>query len=433
MTVAGALLSAVVAGLIADGLVTVADDQRLRGSAQGLRTELSDVQNDTDATRIAEEESGEIAPAGLRLTLFKNERPIGGTRELAAPPMRGCSSSRDTHGEPIRVCADAAGPYLVAYWTSSAARASARQSYVAGVFAAIVVSALTALAFSRSLAAWAVQPLSRLRQAIANMSRESPRGIDERDLGGVAEVMSIAEALNDLVKKLAASLSESRRFAAGAAHELRTPLATVSAELELLAETSTPPLSETAHRIHRTVSGLSARVDNLLVLATVSANTRELLREAVSLAEIVEASIAALSPEQRSRVQLQSSDGAAMATVRGDATLLQMAVSNALDNALKFSGAAPIAVRLAVASVHVICEIHDGGPGVPLAERERVFEPFYRAAAIGANGVRGYGLGLALIAHVARAHGGTAQFIDTERGALLRLELPLWASPSEPT
>ena len=105
-----------------------------------------------------------------------------------------------------------------------------------------------------------------------------------------------------------------------------------------------------------------------------------------------------------------------------------MAIDNALDNALKFSGVAPVTVRLTASSAEIICEIRDSGPGVPRSERERVFEPFYRAAAVSSNGVRGYGLGLALIAHVARAHGGAASFVEVETGALLRLTFPLWRS-----
>ena len=427
-TMAGELLTAIIAGVIAEQLVSVADDARLRGSAEGLRAELGAVPDDLAAANIASEENEEIAPSGLRLTLFKDRAHIGGADGLSGPPPIGCSSRADRGAAPIRVCAENVDPYLVAYWSSTAASTNARRSYGAGALCAIVISGLIALAFSRSLASWAVRPLSALRHAIASMSREAPRGIDKSELGQVAEVDSIAEALNDLVRKLAASLSESRRFAAGAAHELRTPLAMVSAELELLGETSPPAAAQALQRTLRTLAGLSTRVDNLLVLASVDENTHRFLREAVVLAEVIEASMAAMPAEKRKRISLHNNEAAAALTLRGDAELLQMAIDNALDNALKFSGVAPVTVRLTASSAEIICEIRDSGPGVPRSERERVFEPFYRAAAVSSNGVRGYGLGLALIAHVARAHGGAASFVEVETGALLRLTFPLWRS-----
>ena len=98
---------------------------------------------------------------------------------------------------------------------------------------------------------------------------------------------------------------------------------------------------------------------------------------------------------------------------------------NALDNALKLSGAAPVDVELEEGE-RVVLRIRDRGPGVPPGLRERVFEPFFR---LEHDGEPGHGLGLSLIAHIARAHGGAAAFVDVgdgAGGACLRLELPRW-------
>jgi signal transduction histidine kinase len=123
--------------------------------------------------------------------------------------------------------------------------------------------------------------------------------------------------------------------------------------------------------------------------------------------------------------------------MRGDPELLRAMVVNALDNALKFSGDAPVDVRLAPGSggdgaadgeSTIVLEVHDRGPGVAPAQRERVFEPFFRAQP---DATPGHGLGLSLIGHIARAHGGSAAFVDSERGARLRLTLPSWSRPNE--
>lgn len=418
VTVAGALLTTITAGLIAQQLVSVADDERLRGSALGLGAELNGAK-DVDVAALAAHEGEEIAPAGMRLAVFRDGLRVAG--EPASLPDPGCHDTWDASGAPIRLCAHTQGRFVVAYWSSTATRTSAHRAYAFGALAAVLISALMVLAFSRSLAAWAVRPLNVLRASIDGMSRESPRGVEVATLERVPEVESIANALNGLVRKLAASLSESRRFAAGAAHELRTPLATVSAELELLSETSLE--APTLRRLQSTVAGLSARVDSLLVLAT--SHDSHLLREAVTLSEIVEACVAALPADKRARVVFACEEPVAALTVRGDSTLLHMAIANALDNALKFSSA-PVEARIIASGDNLLCEIKDHGPGVAAADRERAFEPFYRAAAVSSNGVRGYGLGLALIAHVARVHGGTVGFAEVAAGALLRITLPMW-------
>jgi signal transduction histidine kinase len=113
--------------------------------------------------------------------------------------------------------------------------------------------------------------------------------------------------------------------------------------------------------------------------------------------------------------------------IRGDEELLRVLLNNALANALKFS-AAEVKVYARRAQSKVWIEVNDHGPGVPLAERAHVFSPFYRTKAALAGGVPGHGIGLALIAHVARIHSGEARFLEVDEGSRLQIELPLWTS-----
>jgi signal transduction histidine kinase len=110
--------------------------------------------------------------------------------------------------------------------------------------------------------------------------------------------------------------------------------------------------------------------------------------------------------------------------VRGDSSLLTSLVENAVQNALKFAPDGSITVCVQGGEgAHVVLRVVDSGPGIPPEQRERVFDPFYRAK----PGVAaGHGLGLALIAHIARAHGGHAHFEDVPRGAELVIRLPAW-------
>jgi signal transduction histidine kinase len=218
-------------------------------------------------------------------------------------------------------------------------------------------------------------------------------------------------------------LGHATRFAADAAHELRTPLTSVRAELELLAEDPalSQPTRENVRRAHVTVEQLGVLVERLLILAT-PRSTSMAYAEAVSLRDIVDDVLNALPDVDRARVHAADDEDA---TVRGDATLLQTMFANALSNALKFGHSAEIAI--AKAAGFACLYISDDGPGIPLSERERMFEPFVRAQHRGAR-VPGHGIGLTLIAHIAESHGGSAAFVDTARGARLELRLPLIAA-----
>ena len=162
--------------------------------------------------------------------------------------------------------------------------------------------------------------------------------------------------------------------------------------------------------------------ERLLILATPSAAAGE-ITEVVSLRDLVDDAISAIAAEgAASRDALATDEGDAV--VRGDAALLQTMVANALSNAIKFGGRARIEVThegdLAVV------RIDDEGPGVAPPLRERVFEPFFRVELPGRARVPGSGLGLALVRHIAAAHGGDAAFVDRAGdGARLQIRLPL--------
>lgn len=282
---------------------------------------------------------------------------------------------------------------------------------------ALVVVVLGSLIAALIVVRTSLAPLVRLVAAVDAMSPDSaalPRS-------GLAEVDRLAAALESATGRLTDELRRSRAFAADAAHELRTPLAKLRTTLELRGETLAPNSEAAAENdalVMRTKS-LGELVDRLLLLAS----PQEALQAAtlVSLAATVDSVAEEVGRPGRLALHLLD-DG----LVYGDATILAAMVSNALDNALKYAPG-PIDVSVRRQDSDVVVRVDDTGPGLEPEHLERVFEPFYRAP--DRRGAPGFGIGLALVAHVAAAHGGEARFVTEDSGAHLVISIPA-ASPS---
>jgi two-component system, OmpR family, sensor kinase len=415
-----AAFSLVVGIAAIDHLVTSHGDQRLRGTTTILAGELLEDRDENGAESIAEtvaDENSELVTSGIRLAVLENGRLVAGDAWI--PPVLANECETLGSGEArARVCGLSFEGRLLLL--AAERRDDARLSwiYLSSAAIALLVAGVLAAISSLALTRWALRPLHQLSQAIRSMrpDAEAPNALAQPL--ATEEVEAIRGALWELLERSQALLRQAQTFAANAAHELRTPLTTICAELELLLET---PLAEHDRagllRLRERTLRLAALVERLLVLATPLG--ARLPGEAVAMADMLEDVMAEIPAEARRRLRLNvSGEG----LVRGEAALLRAMLRNALDNALKFSELEPVEVRLSESDT-VSIEVSDQGRGVPEVERELVFEPFYRGSPWP---VPGHGLGLALIAHIARAHAGTAQFLARERGACLRIELPRW-------
>jgi signal transduction histidine kinase len=130
----------------------------------------------------------------------------------------------------------------------------------------------------------------------------------------------------------------------------------------------------------------------------------------------------------RQRVDL---DITAQGMVLGDESLLTALTKNLVDNALKFSVTGPVLVSVRESQESVILDVSDTGPGIPAEMRARVFEPFFRSPGARQR-TPGHGIGLALVAHIAEAHFGTASLVDSAVGTHMRVVLPQWQSSARP-
>ena len=217
-----------------------------------------------------------------------------------------------------------------------------------------------------------------------------------------------------------------RRFVADASHELRTPLAAVRAYAELFArgaESRPEDLARTMSGITREAERMSVLVEDLLLLARLDEG-RPLERVPVRLDDLVgEAVETARMVDPERKIELSAEP----VTVLGDRDRLRQVMDNLLSNVRSHTPAAsPARVSVARENGRAVIEVGDSGPGLTEDELGRVFERFYRADSSRARASGGVGLGLSIVAAVARAHGGSVGVSsEQDLGAIFRVELPV--------
>jgi two-component system sensor histidine kinase MprB len=238
-------------------------------------------------------------------------------------------------------------------------------------------------------------------------------------VNGSDELGRLAARFNAMLAALEGSVGAQRRLVADASHELRTPLTAVRTNIDLLREGKLP--ADEAQRALAEASvelaALTSLVSDLVELARGA--ERKLRFEAVQLDDLV---AEAVERAQARAPQVHFHTALEHTTVQADPVLLDRAVSNLLDNAVKY-GPDGSTVRVAVAGGEVT--VADEGPGITGEDLPHVFDRFYRSAS--ARSKPGAGLGLAIVREAAEAHGGRATAESSSAGARFRLTLPVSA------
>lgn len=275
------------------------------------------------------------------------------------------------------------------------------------------------------LAVWVIvgrglAPLGRVTRALNARRPEALDPLPDRRLP--LEVQPLVRALNGLLARLTEALDTQRAFVADAAHELRTPLAAVQIQSQLVARArDDDSRREALDDLQAGVTRATRLAEQLLALARAEPAAGA-VRDSVDLRLLLAECVAAHAPlAQRRGVDLGFEDAQA-ATVPADADALRAMFGNLLDNAVKYTPpGGRIDVALAVDAQGRPCvQIADSGPGIPPEERARVFDRFYRDAAARARAdVSGSGLGLAIVKRVATQNGATVDLGEAPLGGLL--------------
>lgn len=277
------------------------------------------------------------------------------------------------------------------------------------------------------LAQYSLGPLARMAERARRITAEQ---LHERlpleDSG--TELNQLREAFNDTLARLERSFAHLRRFTADASHELRTPLTALRSvgEVGLRGSRSVEDYRDVIGTMLEEADRLSRLADDLLLLARAETGQSQLRFETVdlsALAEEVSERLSVLAEERRQTLETRV-DGPVI--VSGDRPTLRQALLNLVDNAIKYSPEATrVLVRVGRDSDRAWVEVKDEGPGIPLEERDRIFERFYRIDASRSREMGGTGLGLSLVRGIAEAHAGHVE-LETEkgRGSVFRLVLP---------
>jgi two-component system, OmpR family, sensor kinase len=267
-------------------------------------------------------------------------------------------------------------------------------------------------------------PLKRFARALDARRPDALEPLTETALP--LEIQPLAAALNGLLGRLGQSLDAQKAFVADAAHELRTPLAALRIQLQLLERArKDEDRTEALNDLKQGVDRATRLVEQLLTLARAEpgSDASGKARQRIDLTEVLKESVAAHAPiAHGKRIDLGVGEQA-HAEIEGDAAALRVMLNNVLDNAVKYT---PEHGRIDVA-VQVIktrgqdrarVEIVDSGPGIPAADRERVFDRFYRGEPATGTHPPGSGLGLAIVQRIAERLGAHIELSDAPNDAV---------------
>ncbi|WP_100498598.1 sensor histidine kinase [Geodermatophilus chilensis] len=288
--------------------------------------------------------------------------------------------------------------------------------------------ALAATAAGAAFGGWAgrraLQPLEQVagaatRIAGGELTTRLPPTADP-------DLVAIVAGFNSMVDALAARIERDARFVGDVSHELRSPLTGVVTSVEVLATRRgelSPRADQALALVERELARFRQMLDDLLALARLDGAPPSDPDVPVSVTALVREVLAAGGWDRG----LLHADPEDVTTVPGDKNALERAVRNLLDNAARHAGG-PSAVHVQRRDGVVVVSVDDDGPGVPVEDRERVFERFARGPRAARRSLPGAGLGLAIVAETAARHGGAAWCTAAPSGgARLSLSLPVGA------
>ncbi len=306
------------------------------------------------------------------------------------------------------------------------------RDYRARLLGAVAAFIALAFAFTEVLSRWLSRPLRELADGASAFAsgdhtvRVRPSG--SRETRAVASAFNaMADEVNTVLSELEDEERRRSRFISDVSHELRTPLTAIrgAAETLLDGDMSDEDERQFLSTIARESERLTRLANDLLTLQRIEGATGELPISRVDLGAVALRAIEGLAPLTDGRGVHVALDGGAP-PVLGDRDRLQQVLGNLIDNASRMTPeGGVVSVRLSAENGSAVVRVSDQGPGIPEADLPHIFERFYRAQTSRARASGGAGLGLAIVAAIVRAHGGTvAATSAADGGSVFTVSLP---------
>ncbi|HEY7404111.1 MAG TPA: ATP-binding protein [Candidatus Angelobacter sp.] len=296
----------------------------------------------------------------------------------------------------------------------------------------IALSILAAGVISYLLALYLTSPVKKLITVVQSFAegnldaRVTPQMGSRRD-----ELADLGREFDHMAERIAALISSQKRLLADISHELRSPLARLTVALELARNNTNSKGTAALDRIEMESERVNKLVGQLLALTRLESGAERVPPETVALEDLLQQVVDDASYEahpQNKEVRILQLDACRM---RGSVELLRSGIENVIRNAIRYTAAgSAVEVSLAARLDTALITVRDYGPGVPEAELEHIFEPFYRVSEARERSSGGVGLGLSIAERTVKLHGGSIRAANAHDGLLITIELPLSAAPA---
>lgn len=342
------------------------------------------------------------------------------------PLIKDSNNINNSRGIEIRIADDNSDDSNNHEYTTSVMGKTAKQKF--DVKSIIFCFVLT------TVGTWVVYLVSgKALQPVRKLSRQVSK-IDERDLSkrieesiSKDEVSSLTKSFNKMLERLEQAFIRQKRFSASAAHELKTPLATMKTGIQILRmdeKTTLEEYKENAIMAEKSIDRLTKVVEDLLLLSS-TGDEKENLKQEIYLDIMFEAIFSEISPLYDSR-DISYEINCGEVKLLGNETLLYRAFYNLIDNAYKYTNeSGHISVSVYEENKAVNIDILDNGFGIPLEHLPLVFEAFYRVDASRSRKIAGSGLGLSIVKSIIERHSGTITVSsEKDKGSCFSVSLP---------
>ncbi len=265
----------------------------------------------------------------------------------------------------------------------------------------------------------ALKPIETMRRDVESMTAGK---LDERVTVPAPndEVRRLALTMNDLIDRIEQAQRLQNQFVENASHELRSPLASLRVQLEVWRANASEAERGLAreHLLSETIR-LQLLVDDLLDAAQIS-RTRNIPKGIIDLDDVIFDVVQRIRVTTRHKIYLGS---VSAGQIRGNLRQMERLVTNLVDNAVRHC-ASVVSLGLTETDSHVVLNVADDGPGIPQADRQRIFDRFERIDDGRSRGEGGFGLGLSIVANIARSHDAAVTVADNNPGAMFIVTFP---------